>query len=109
MDKTSIILIGTALIVIFSLIANIIFSEPIKVVEKFDEAPLREQIRLRDSVADHWEQESEAWSHIARIAEDKVDSLEKLKPQIYEKYKKQRNFADTASNVQLDSFIRSNW
>jgi len=107
-NKTNII-IGTALLVILVLISYIIINEPIRVIEAFDEAPLREQIRLRDSVADHWEQESAAWRNVARIAEDKVDSLEKLKPQIYENHNNQINFNATATDEQLDSVIRSNW
>ena len=108
MNKTNIV-IGTALLIIFGLISYIILSDPVKIVETFDEAPLREQIRLRDSIADHWEKESEAWRNVARIAEDKVDSLEKLKPQIYENHNTQINFNSTASDHQLDSVIRSNW
>ena len=108
MSKTNIV-IGTALLVILGLISYIIINEPIRVIDAFDEAPLREQIRLRDSIADHWEQESEAWRLVARIAEDKVDSLEKLKPQIYEDHNNQINFNSTATDQQLDSVIRSAW
>ena len=107
-NKTNII-IGTALLVIFALIAYIIINEPIRVVEAFDEGPHREQIRLRDSVADHWEKESQAWTHVAHLLENKVDSLEKLKSQIYEDHNDQINFNSTATIQQLDSVIRSNW
>jgi hypothetical protein len=109
MKNKSNYIIGAALLVIFGLIAYIIFSSPVKIVEKFDEAPLREEIRLKDSLAGHWEQEAEAWSHIARTAEDKVDSLEQLKPQIYENHSNQINFNATATDQQLDSVIRANW
>lgn len=109
MNKNSLIVIGTALLVILALISYIIINEPIRVVETFDEAPFREQIRLKDSLADHWIQESEAWRHTARIAESKVDSLQKLKPQIYENHNNQINFNATATDQQLDSVIRSNW
>ena len=107
-NKTNIIL-GILLVIILGLIAYIIFSEPIKVVEEFDEAPLREKIQFQKDLAKHWQDESEAWQNKAQIAEDKVDSLEQLKPKVYEKYDKQRDFADTADVLQLDSFIRSNW
>jgi hypothetical protein len=100
---------GAALLIIFSLIAYIIFNKPVKQIEVFDEAPYRKEIRLKDSIADHWEQEAKAWSYIARIAEDKVDSLEQLKPQIYENHDDQINFNTTANDQQLDSVIRSNW
>lgn len=110
MNKTNIILIsfGLLLVIIFGLVAYI-FSEPVKVVEAFDEGPLREEIRLQDSISTHWKEESAAWQNVANIAEDKVDSLETLKAPIYENYSNQIDFNSTASDHQLDSVIRSNW
>ena len=109
MNKNSLIVSGAMLLIILGLIIYIIVSEPTPVVEPFDEGPLREQIRLTDSVANHWQEESEAWQNVARIAEDKVDSLESLKPKIYEDHDSQINFNSTATDQQLDSVIRSNW
>ena len=109
MKNKSNIILGILLIIIFGLTAYIIFSDPVEVVEAFDEGPLREEIRLQDSIANHWQEESEAWQNIARIAEDKVDSLESLKPKIYEDHDSQINFNSTATDQQLDSVIRSNW
>jgi hypothetical protein len=107
-NKTNLILL-ILLIVIFGLILYIIFKEPIKTVEAFDEGPLREKIRLQDSTATYWKETSEAWKTIATKAEAKVDSLEQLKPGIYEDHDGQINFNANASDSQLDSVIRANW
>lgn len=108
MHKTNIILAGL-LITIFGLIAYIIFSSPTTVVEPFDETPFRTEIARKDSLATHWQDISKAWQNIALQAEDKVDSLEQLKPDIYIDHDGQINFNTTASDHQLDSVIRSNW
>jgi hypothetical protein len=107
-NKTNII-IGILLLIVFGLIAYLIFSAPIEEVKSFDESSLREEIQIQKDLAKHWQDESEEWQNKAKAAENKVDSLEQLKPKVYEKYDKQRDFADTADVMQLDSFIRSNW
>ena len=108
MHKSNIILAGL-LITIFGLITYIIFSSPTTVVEPFDEIPFRKEIARRDSIATHWQDVSQAWQAIALRAEDKIDSLKQLKPDIYINHDNQINFNSTASNNQLDSVIRSNW
>lgn len=107
--KTILILFGIMLLTIFGLVAYIIISEPVPVVEPFDEGPLREEIRLKDSVATFWEAESATWQEAAKIAEDKVDSLETLKQPIYENHSDQIKFNASATDQQLDSVIRANW
>ena len=51
MKSKSNIIIGILLLIVFGLIAYLIFSASIEEVEPFDEAPLREQIRLEDSIS----------------------------------------------------------
>lgn len=108
MSKTNIIL-GSLLIIIFGLVAYIIFSKPNKVIEPFNETKLRLQIARQDSLTIHWQKESEAWQLAANIAENKVDSLEQLKQDINEDHDQDIQFNATATIMQLDSVIRSNW
>lgn len=107
-NKTNII-IGILLLIVFGLVAYLIFSAPIEEVTPFDETALREQIKMQEDLTKHWQDESEVWQNKATLALDKVDSLEKLKPQIYEDYNDQIDFNSTATNQQLDSVIRANW
>lgn len=79
------------------------------VVEPFDEAPLREEIRLQDSIATYWQNNAIYWQDKADAFELKVDSLEALKPDIHENHDNQINFNATATDEQLDSVIRANW
>jgi hypothetical protein len=107
-NKTNLIL-GILLVLIFGLIAYIIFSEPVKVIEPFDDSFLREEIRLQDSTSNYWQNNSKYWESKADSFELKVDSLEALKSDVYEKYDKQIELNNTANAHQLDSFIRANW
>ena len=109
MTKNSIIVFGGMLLIIFALVAYMIFSEPVKVIEPFDETPFREEIARQDSIADLWKEEFIKQQTIAKEALNKVDSLEKLKPSINEDHDNQINLNASASDQQLDSVIRANW
>jgi len=99
------ILIGIILVMGYYLI----FNKPDVVVEAFDEAPLREEIRISDSTSLHWKEEAAAWQNLADIEGDKADSLEKFKPSIKIYYEKKYTFNANADLVQLDSVVRANW
>lgn len=100
-----IVLIGIILVMGYFLI----FDSPETVVEEFDDSALREEIRLLDSTSLHWEEEAAAWQNLANIAGDKSDSLENLKPTIINYYNEKYTFNASATVLQLDSVIRSNW
>ena len=87
----------------------LIFNQPTPVVEPFDEAPLREEIRLADSTSGYWEAAADSLMGIANIEKHKSDSLEKLKPSIKIYYEKQYTFNANADILQLDSVVRANW
>ena len=108
MNKPNYILAGL-LLIIFALIAYIIFSAPIPEVTPFDETSLREQIRLKDSSATYWEADAISWHLIATDEQSRADSLAKLKSKIIKYYEDQYNFNSTATDLQLDSVIRANW
>ena len=99
------ILIGIILVMGYFLI----FNKPDVVVEAFDEAPLREEIRLSDSTSLHWKEEAAVMQALADSEKHKSDSLEKLKPSIKIYYEKKYTFNANASLVQLDSVVRANW
>jgi len=86
-----------------------IFNTSETVVEEFDEAPLREEIRLADSTSVHWKGEAASWQNLANIEGDKADSLEKFKPSIKIYYEKKYTFNANADILQLDSVVRANW
>jgi hypothetical protein len=85
------------------------FSTTSNPVVEFDEASLREEIRLSDSTSLHWEQEAISWQTIASTAGNKSDSLEKFKPVIKIYYHEKYTFNANADLLQLDSVIRANW
>lgn len=87
----------------------IIFIQPKTTVDTFDEAPLREEIRIQDSISVYWKYQSSLWETKASALEHKADSLEKLKPKIKIYYEKKYTFNANASVKQLDSLIRANW
>ena len=99
------ILIGIILIMGYFMI----FGEPGTAVESFEESILREEIRLKDSTATHWEEESASWQNLANNLGDKNDSLANLKPVIQHHYDKKYTFNANASTTQLDSVIRASW
>lgn len=102
-------IIAILLIIIFILIGYIIFTKQTDIVKPFDDSKLKEEVRLKDSVATYWEKESANWESLASEYSNKADSLQQLKSDIHEKYKDQYNFNATATNIQLDSIIRANW
>lgn len=99
------ILIGIILIMGY----RMIFSSPDVVVEEFDEAPLREEIRVADSLSLHWKGVADSALTFADGERYKVDSLEKFKPSIKYYYEKKYTFNANADILQLDSVIRANW
>lgn len=109
MKKLTNIIIAGLLVTVFILVAYIILKEPVKVVEPFDETPLRKEIAKKDSTARYWQDESAYQESRADHFELKVDSLEALKPKIHEDHDNQINFNATATDQQLDSVIRANW
>lgn len=108
MIKASHIIIGL-LAIILILAVLLIVRKPNPVVEPFDDTQLREEIRVKDSIADYWQAVSEYWEAIAVVSEAKSDSLQSLKPTIKYKYEKIYEFNAIANDSQLDSVIRSNW
>ena len=86
-----------------------IFNQPTPIVEPFDDSQLREEIRIQDSIANHWKQESTKWQSVAAIFGHKSDSLEHLKPSIIYYYGKKYTFNANATSSQLDSVIRASW
>ena len=76
------ILIGIILVMGYFLI----FNQPDPVVEPFDEGPLREEIRIQDSIGTHWQKQSAEWETKATQLGHKSDSLETLKPTIKNYY-----------------------
>lgn len=108
MSKAGWIIIGL-LGVIFTLVVILIARKPNGIVEPFDDTELREEIRVKDSIAEYWQAVSEYWEAVAVVSEAKSDSLQSLKPTIKYKYEKIYEFNATANNSQLDSVIRSNW
>jgi len=107
-NKTN-IAIGVLLLIIVVLTGYIILKDPVVVIKPFDDGPLREEIRLEDSISTHWKDQAQAWQKVASILEHRVDSLQKIKISINNDYNDQINFNSTATNAQLDSFIRANW
>lgn len=103
------IIIGILLLIVFGLVAYLIFSAPIEEVKPFDESHFREEIIKQRALARHWEEEATTWQNTAYAAEAKADSLESLKPDIYEDHNDQFDFNINADDNQLDSVIRSNW
>jgi hypothetical protein len=99
------ILIGIILIMGYYLI----FNKPDVVIEPFDEAPLREEIRLADSISLHWKEEAALMQALADSEKHKSDSLEKFKPSIKYYYEKKYTFNANADILQLDSVVRANW
>jgi len=100
-----VILIGIILIMGYFMI----FTQPTPDIEPFDEAPLREEIRIQDSIANYWKGESSLWQIQAETLGHKADSLQNLKPSIKYYYEKKYTFNANASVLQLDSIIRANW
>lgn len=109
MKKTSNIILGVLLLIILGLITYIILTSDNPVVVPFDDTALREELRIKDSTATYWENQSFQLNALADSLQEKSDSLEALKPTIHEKYNDQINFNNSATIVQLDSVIRANW
>ena len=108
MTKQNKILAGL-LLIILALVVYIIIKTPGSKDEAFDPAALREEIRIKDSSATHWEEEANAWHNMANTLGDKNDSLQHLKPEIQHHYAKKYTFNANATSSQLDSVIRSSW
>ena len=104
-NKTLIALLAIILV----LVVYIIFKGNPSTDESFDPAALREQIRIKDSTATHWEEEANSWHNLANTLGDKSDSLENLKPVIQHHYDKKYTFNANATSSQLDSVIRASW
>ena len=104
-NKTLIALLAIILV----LVVYIIFKGNPSTDESFDPTALREQIRIKDSTATHWEEEADAWHSLANTLGDKSDSLENLKPVIQHHYDKKYTFNANATSSQLDSVIRASW
>ena len=110
MSKTNWIISGL-LAVILVLAAILIFRKPntVTVVEPFDDTELREQIRVKDSVATYWESEAARWHSVADSAIAVSDSLETFKPGIKKHYDGIYKTIPDANVIGLDSIIRANW
>jgi hypothetical protein len=108
MTRANWIIIGL-LGVIFTLVVILIVRKPATIVEPFDDSALREEIRLKDSVALYWELEAGLWHDFADSTLVLADSLENSKPTIKKFYHEKYKFNSTATTVQLDSVIRTNW
>lgn len=102
-------ILGVLLLIILALVVYIIVKSPGDKDESFDPAALREQIRIKDSTATHWEEEANSWHNLANTLGHKNDSLQHLKPEIQYHYAKKYTFNANANTAQLDSVIRSSW
>lgn len=95
--------------VILILILILVFRKPDPVVERFDEQHYLDLIESEEKKAAYYQLEAERWQSKADSAMAVSDSLEKLKPEIQHHYHEIYKFNSTATTVQLDSVIRSNW
>jgi hypothetical protein len=100
-----VILLGIILIMGYFMI----FNADVDSVDSFDEKPLREEIRIQDSIAKYWHKEASLQLDQANALEHTNDSLKNLKPLIKHHYEKKYTFNANATVHQLDSIIRSNW
>jgi len=106
-QKVNYIIYGILLVVILVMSYFLAFRNPTSNVPKFDATPYLEEIKQRDLTISRLIWKIGVHERREKYLQDKIKTLDNLKPKIIHHYEKQHIIVRDGTVVQLDSIIRS--